>query len=363
MDALTPNSVPQARFVLSYQQSNITHSVSQYLLSLTYSDYLSGQADSLDVELEDTAGQWRDAWYPGHGDSLTLSLGWAGQPLRTVGRFEIDEIELNSPPSTVNIRALGAGIRSSLRTTEHQAYEDMTLDAIARQIATRQGLRLIGSIEPIKLTRQTQQESDLAFLRTLADEYDYAFKVTGDRLVFHAISELAKRAPVARLALSELASVRVRESLAPKSVSIKHKDPNKKKLIAYTVQNGENVAVPSSATQTTSTGDSKKQRNTAVSEATAKVKAKAAMAKASRERTTGGWTSMGKPNLVSGNVVTLQGAGKLAGNYLITSAQHRITRNGGYTVDQQLCRVSSAAAIVTPDLAMSSYGIAQEVIA
>lgn len=363
MDALTPTSVPQARFVLNYQKSNITHSVSQYLLSLSYSDYLSGQADSLEVELEDTAGQWRDAWYPGHGDSLTLSLGWEGQALRTLGRFEIDEIELSSPPSTVSIRALGAGIRSSLRTTQHRAYEDMTLDGIARQIAARQRLQMIGSIEPIKLTRQTQQDSDLAFLRNLAEEYDYAFKVIGDRLVFHAISELASAAPVARMAISELANLRVRDTLAPRSVNVKHKDPNKKKLIAYKVENGETVAVPSSATQTTSTGNSKTQRKKAISEAMAKAKAKAAMAKASRERTTGGWTSIGRPNLVSGNVVTLQGAGKLAGDYLITQAQHRITRSGGYTVDQHLCRVSSPAATVKPDLALSSYGIEREVIA
>lgn len=227
MDAMIPEQVPEARFVLTYQQRNITRNISEHLLSLTYMDFLSGQADSLDVELEDADGKWRDAWYPGHGDSLALSIGWEGKPLREVGRFEIDGIELRCPASSVTIRALGTGINSPLRTPEHKAYENTTLDAVAKQIAARQGLELTGSIEPIKLDRLTQQESDLEFLRNLAGEYDYAFKVTGKRMVFHAISELVKGVPVASLVLGDLANVTLRDQIreVPKAVEVKHKEP------------------------------------------------------------------------------------------------------------------------------------------
>ncbi|WP_110970256.1 phage late control D family protein [Pseudomonas huaxiensis] len=370
MDALTPNQVPEARFVLSYQHRNITHDISQHLLSLTYSDYLTGQADSLDVELEDTEGKWSDAWYPGHGDLLTLSMGWQGKPLRTLGNFEIDEVELNAPPSTVNIRALGAGIQSALRTTEHRAYENTTLDAVAKQIAARQGMELVGRIEPIKLDRLTQQDSDLTFLRNLAGEYDYAFKVTGKRMVFHSISDLAKGKPVATLALTDLASVRLRDQITvvPQKVVVKHKEPAQKKLISYDIVNGETVAVPSSSSKATTSADTKKQRKRAASEEIAKAKAKADLAKANRERTTGGWTAMGRPELVSGNVVTLRAAGKLGGDYLITAAHHRITRSGGYTVDQEACRVAAPSISMTqqniqPDLALSTYGPQPDVVA
>lgn len=370
MDAMIPEQVPEARFVLTYQQRNITRNISLHLLSLTYSDFLTGEADSLDVELEDTEGKWRDAWYPGHGDSLTLAIGWEGKPLRTVGRFEIDEIELRCPPSTINIRALATGINAALRTTEHRAYENTTLDAVAKQIAARQGLELVGSIEPIKLDRLTQQESDLTFLRNLAGEYDYAFKVTGSRLVFHAISELAKGAPVATHVLQDLANVNLRDQIrdVPKAVEVKHKDPARKKLIAYTMENGETVAVPSSASKSTTSGDTKKKRKRSASAEESKAKAKAELAQANRERTRGGWTTMGRPNLVSGNVVTLVAAGKLGGNYLITSSQHRMTRSSGYIVDKEVCRVSAPSISLTlentkPDLALSTYGIQHEVVA
>ncbi|MFL1515311.1 phage late control D family protein [Pseudomonas prosekii] len=368
MVALSPAQVPQARFVLSYQQHNITRNVSEHLVSLTYTDFLSGQADSLEVELEDTLGQWRDAWYPGHGDTLTLSIGWEGAPLRTVGRLEIDEVELSSPPSTVTIHALATGISGPVRTTEHRAYENLTLDAVAQQIATRLGLTLVGRIEPIQLDRLTQQASDLIFLRNLAHDYDYAFKITGDKLVFHAISELANAAPVATHLLADLANIHLRDQIRtiPKAVQVKHKDPAKKQLIAYTLVNGATVAVPSSASQSTSSADLRKSRKRSISVEQSKAKAKAQLARANRERTTGRWSAMGQPQLVSGSVVTLLAAGKFGGDYLITSSKHRMNRAGGYTVDTQACRIAAPSIgltpdTLTPDLALSAYGIAHGV--
>jgi phage protein D len=342
MDALNPQQVPRARFVLTYQQHNITRDVSEHLLSLTYTDHLTGQADSLAVELEDTQGRWRDTWYPGHGDTLTLSIGWEGTPLRTLGRLEIDEVELNGPPSTITIHALATGINSPLRTTEHRAYENLTLATIAQQIATRQGLTLVGHIEPIPLDRLTQQDTDLTFLRDLAATYDYAFKVTGAQLVFHAIDQLIATAPVATYRLSNLANLQLRDQIKtlPKAVEITHKDPASKQLNTYTLTNDTTAAAPSSATQTTTSADTLKSRQRSASTTETHAKAQAELAKANRERTTGQWTTTGQPHLVSGNVITLQATGKLNGHYLITSSTHRMTRSGGYTTTQQVSRIN-----------------------
>lgn len=347
---MIPQQVPHARFVLTYQQHNITRNVSQHLLSLSYTDYLTGQADSLAVELEDTQGKWRDQWYPGHGDSLALSIGWEGQPLRDLGRFEIDEVELNCPPSTITLHGLATGIKAALRTPLHHAYENTTLAAIAQQIATRQGLQMIGTIQPIHLDRLTQQDADLTFLRNLAAEYDYAFKITGQRLVFHAINELANAAPVTTLILQDLSNVNLRDQIknVPHAIELKHQDPATKKLHTYKIQNDQTTAAPTSLSQTTTSGDTQKSRKRSASTEESQTKARAQLAKANRERTTGSWSTMGRPNLLSGNVITLAAAGQLGGYYLITSSQHRITRNGGYTVDKHVCRVRTANPEQTP---------------
>lgn len=365
MDAMSFDSAPEARIVLSYQQRNITRDIGKHLLSITYSDVLSGGSDSLDIELEDSEGKWLDAWYPGHGDTLELSLGWVGGPLRSLGRFEIDEIELLCAPSVVRIRSLATGIAVAVRTTEHRAYEATTLDAVARQVAQRQGLTLTGRIEPIQLDRLTQQESDLEFLRQLADEYDYAFKVVGHRLVFHRIGDLARQAPVASLTLKDLAGVSLRDQIrtVPQKTEVKHREPAKKQLISYQIVNGKTVAVPSSSSKAATSADTSKQRKRSTSAGQAKARANADLARANRERTTGNWSCIGMPGLVSGNVVALAAAGKMGGQYLLTQSTHRLSRSGGYVVDMQVCRVAAPSIAYSqntgePDEALASYGIA-----
>lgn len=364
MAALSDNQVPDAYYSLSYQNRNITRDISEHILELEYQDFLSGQSDELNVVLEDVEGKWIDAWYPGHGDTLSLSVGWAGQAPRLLGSFEIDEIETNLLPSTVTIRALAANINAAVRTVEHRAYENTTLAAVAAQVAARQGLKLMGKIEPIQLDRLTQQEGDLAFLAKLAADYDYAFKVVGNQLAFHAIADLAAARAVATVTPQELSSCRLRDQIkqVPAKATVKHKDPATKKLVSYTIENGQTVAVPSSASRTTTSADTRKRRSRSTSAEVAKAKAKAELAKANRERTTGTWSMMGRPYVVSGNVLTLQAAGVFGGNYLVVSSHHRFTRSGGYTSEQQVCRVTAPAISLTldatqPDQELIAYGI------
>ncbi|WP_236213020.1 phage late control D family protein [Metapseudomonas otitidis] len=364
MDALTESQVPSAYYALSYQNRNITRDISPHILELEYQDFLAGESDSLTVVLEDVEGKWANAWYPGHGDTLALSVGWAGQAPRALGTFEIDDIEIDLAPSVVTIRALAASINAAVRTQQHHAYENATLAEVAAQVAARQGLRLVGKIEPIKLDRLTQQEGDLAFLAKLAEEFDYAFKLVGGTLAFHAISDLAAAAPVAAVKLGELTSGRLRDQIkqVPAKATVKHKDPSTKKLVAYTIENGQTVAVPSSASGTTTSADTRKRRSRSTSPEVAKAKAKAELAKANRERTTGTWSMKGRPYVVSGNVLTLQAPGVLGGNYLVMTSRHRFTRSGGYSSEQQVCRVTAPAISLTldatqPDQELIAYGI------
>lgn len=361
MDALSPPGVPQARLQLLYQQRDITHDLMPHLISLTYLDHLTGKSDELEVELADAAGQWLNAWYPGLGDTLTLSMGWEGQPLRDLGIFEIDEIGADGPPSTVSIRALAAGINGAIRTAEFKGYEKTTLAAVAQDIARRQGMELIGSIRPIPIDRLSQRHSDLVFLRQLAAQYDYAFKVVGRKLVFHAIGSLASGNSVAQLTLAQLTRYSFRDQLrtVPKAVKVKHHDPATKKLIAYDLVDGKVVAVPTSASKHTSSADTHKTNRRAASAETAQAQAQAKQAQGDRDRTQADLSLMGRPNLVSGNLFELLGAGQLSGSYLIDQARHRFSRHAGYQLDLQASRVRSSAGLAPakPDASQQTYGI------
>jgi len=369
------SGVPQSLIRLFYEGRDISRDVAAALVRLRVTDNLMDSSDDLDIELEDAKGLWRDAWYPGHGDALTLALGWQGQDVMAMGRFEIDEVELNYPPATLAIRALAVGIRSDLRTTQHRAYEGMTLEGIARQIAHRQGLGFAGAVEAISLERLTQETADLEFLRDLAAQYDHAFKIWDSKLVLQRISDLERLEPVARLTLTELANVRLRDSFReiPKSVSVKHQDAAKGKLVEMDVVNGEvvavassvkkssestgnakrnpvemtvvdgkAVAVPGSVRKTTSSGNTAKSTSRAASPATAAAQAKAKMAKLQRQRCTASWQCVGRPELKSGSIVELAGetAGRFAGRWLIMRATHSIECTSGFVTEVDACRVA-----------------------
>jgi len=369
MDALTlPANMPRSQFTVRYAQKDVTSDLSPYLLSLTYTDYLTDQSDELELELEDVDGRWKNAWYPGKGDTLTVAIGWQGQDLVQVGTFQIDEIEFEGGPSTVRIRALAASIGQSLRTIEHAAFENTTLDAVAKRIAARHGLELTGKIEPIALDRLTQSESDGVFLTKLAGEYDYAFKVVGNRLVFHAIADLMASDPIASIAVSDFApGWRIRDQIkeVPKSATVKSHNPKTNKLVSYSVNNDGTIsASPASVSKATTSADTAKRTTRTSNAAQADAKARCELARANREQTQGSASLQGRPRLVAGSVLTLTGAGRLDGNYLIQTSRHTLTRSGGYVTDVEFCRVRPAdentpttAPAATPKKPLAVYGI------
>jgi len=343
VDAL--NTLPQVSLRVLYEGRDVSRDISASLLRLRVTDNLCDTCDDLDIELEDVQGRWRGDWYPGHGDTLSVFLGWNGQTAVPMGQFEIDEIELNTPPATLHIRALAAGILPHLRTTQHQGYERMTLEAIARQIAARQHLKFVGTVDPIRLDRLTQNKADLEFLRELASQYDHAFKIWDNTLVLQRIAELERAAPVAQFALSELENVRLRESFRelPQEAAVKHQNAATGKLVEMTIRDGKVVAVPSSVRRATSSGDSAKGTPRATSAAQAKAQAAARLARAQRQRCIASWRCMGQPQLKSGTTIALVGeaAGHFAGTWLMTRVSHSLERGSGFTTDVDACRVAT----------------------
>lgn len=340
--------VPHPVFMLTYEQKNITSNITPYVRSVTYTDYLSGQSDEMEVELEDADGRWARHWYPGKGDTLSLKIGYEAAPLLPCGSFEIDEIEFAQPPSTVTIRALSTGVKKSVRTRVGLAYENTTLAAIAQRIAKRNKLTLVGKIRDISIDRVTQyQERDVEFLTRLAREFGYAFKIVGSKLVFTELADLRDGDAVATIRATDLISIRLRDKIKDVYQEAKNKyhDPQTKKLVAYEVKDNEVATVGQS------TASAKKQSGQSASADTLKLssrgsrsaiqaKTQAALETANLGQTAGDITVPGNPKLVAGTTFYLADCGKLSGKYLVDSARHRIDRSGGYTTAMEIKRVA-----------------------
>lgn len=346
MEAL--NAVPVPAFELSYNGRAITQDIAPYVMSATYTDHLTGEADSLDIELEDTDGRWLDRWYPEKGASLAYRFGYEDAPLISAGRFDVDELELGGPPSTVRIKGLATGVQNAVRTRKGRAYEKTTLPAIAQRIAKRHKMTLVGKIEPLQIDRATQyQEGDLAFLQRLAGQYGYAFKVTENntRLVFWKTADLHLQKAIRSYAPEGLASWSFRDKVSdvPAGVEVKHHNAKTKKLVVYGVKDGETTVVGSTTAGKATSADTVKVTRRAPNKASAEAQAKAELDRRLLERTSGEISLEGDPVLAAGANIELVGFGKLSGLYTITRATHTIVRNAGYTTSLELKRAAPPA--------------------
>lgn len=341
---------PQARII--YEGKDISADISPYLLSVGYTDRLSGESDELELRLEDTDGRWRGDWYPGKGDSLAVSIGYAGQELVSCGSFEIDEIELSFPPDEVSIRALATGISVSCRTRKSHGYEKTTLAGVVRVVCGRLGLTPAGEVADIPIDRVTQyQESDLAFLARLAGEYGHTFKVSGKKMIFQRRDGVLAADSVRTFRREDVASCSFRDKLKdiPAKVKIKKQDAGTKTLKVYGKGGDDSLAVVGT-TAAAQKSRGKKSKTTSGdelrivgrgSQAQLEAKGNAALQDAELERCRAELALYGDPSLRAGVSVELgEDFGAPAGKYLITCSRHEISREG-YVTTLTLARTAA----------------------
>lgn len=343
MAAMNSLPVPEPVFVLRYNLKDITHDITAYAISITFTDKLSGESDELEVELEDSEQHWRDAWYPGMGDTLALQLGFQGKPLTDCGGFSIDEIELSGPPDSVSIRGRSAPVTRAMRTKSNRGFENTTLAAIAGRIARKHKLKLEGQIEPLTLERITQYgESDLAFLKRLANDYGYMVKVTPQKLIFSHLGKL-RDAPVVRtITPQEVSRWTLRDTLHEvyKGVKNKHQNSQTRTLVTFNADNTTTTRTEkkSSSSGMSTSSDIINTSDRVQNDEEARAKGKAKLDRKNEYKHAGTLSLEGDLSLRAGASVMLSGFGKSDGKWLIISARHSLARSSGLTTDIDIAR-------------------------
>ena len=113
LNSTASHPVTLPKVIIKYEQKDITSDIQPYLLSVSYTDYLEGQSDEVQVELEDVDGRWRQKWYPEQGDKISLEIGDQINGMLKLGSMELAEIEYQHPPSVITLKALSTGITKS----------------------------------------------------------------------------------------------------------------------------------------------------------------------------------------------------------------------------------------------------------
>ena len=222
---------------------------------------------------------------------------------------------------------IATGIKKSFRQENSVGYENKTLKQIANEVAKRHGLTLVGEIEDIKVERITQDhERDLTFLKRLAEQYGYIFKISENNLVFYKTEKLISAKSAKIIYKSEVTNARFIEKTSHlyKSVSVAYRNPKTGKDVTATARNENCVK-----------GDTLKLSTRAENKQQALIMAKSALQKGNYT-IEGSLSMMGDPFLVAGLNVETKDFGYFSGKYHITEAHHIIDKIMGYSTNVEV---------------------------
>lgn len=327
------NAAP-AQYQILFNQRNITADVSDYLLSLSYTDKATGESDEIELTMHDRDGLWQNDWFPSKGDTLTVDIMPAGQRL-ACGTFGIDEICLESSRSgdVFTMRGIAAPFTKALRTKNSTAHENKTLRELAKTIADKHGFTLQGEIEPIRISRVSQFDTtDLRFLMTIAEDYGYTFSVRGNLLVFTNVFHLEQVAPSTSIDKTDMTSFSFTDKTQAtfKKALLKHHHAKKGEQIGKLVtldqlahdDHGKLLYEPAADTMVIH----QKVDNEGQAEKVAKSK----LHKKARLEKYVAIECPGNVLIVSGANVELTGVGRFSGNHHVHESTHTLDRGGGY---------------------------------
>ncbi|NCP11368.1 MAG: phage late control D family protein [Sphingomonadales bacterium] len=176
--------------------ADLAEKIDPRLVGLSLVEKREGQADELDVRLQNADGRLA---IPDPGVVLTLSMGWLSGAdvalgLFDKGRFTVDEVGQEGPPDVVTFRARSANLTGLLRQRRTKTWKDITLGALLHEIAARHGstARVDGALAALQVEPIEQEgKSDAAFVADLGRRYDAIATWKGGKLIFLPIGKSA----------------------------------------------------------------------------------------------------------------------------------------------------------------------------
>lgn len=333
---------------ITFAGVNITKDIQPYLLSLTYTDNEDGEADDLQLTLQDRDGLWLASWLQEAVEKAAagqlkigaalLAENWQGggqDKLLDCGTFELDSVAAQGAPAVVTIKATALPFSAEIRQTLHtKAWENYALSGIARELAAVGDLTCMydSAADPLYGRVEQVNESDIAFLQRLCGRAGLSLKATGTMLVLFDQAAYEQKPSVFTIKRGGGAYTKYKLSSGAAAVQygscrVSYVEPAGGKCIEGVAKSADNNS---------------KQRL----EITAKV-GTAAEAKALAEKNlrsynkfakTASFSLPGNVNLAAGLTVELVDFGGWSGQYLISRATHSLS-GSGYTTQIDLRKV------------------------
>ncbi|RBJ84742.1 late control protein [Pseudomonas sp. MWU12-2534b] len=305
---------------------DITAQINDRLLTLRTLDKPGMEADEFELRIDDRDGA---VALPGRGAAIEVFLGYAGQALTRLGRYTVDEVVVNGPPDSIEIRGKASDMRGSGKTTRSGSWENVALAQIVRDLAARNGWQPVCPVAT-KVPRIDQlNESDFNFITRLARQYDCTAKVAEGRLLVlprqSGLSASGKALGIVSLSRRDVSryQFRLSDSSTHKAVQTRHQDPKSGTLKVIDLGNSDSPAsVPAVHTD----------RHLYPNKSAAEQAAKARLAAFNRSSASLRLEMPGRTDLFAERLINAQGfkAG-LDGEYLVDSVEQLFNPSGWST--------------------------------
>jgi phage protein D len=332
---------------VSFGDVDITRSLKKYLLSLTYTDNEEDEADDLQIRIEDRDGDWLAEWLSESGEATGLSVqasivreNWHSDgkdKILDCGRFELDSLDADGPPSAITIMATSLPYGAQVRQTKKsKAWESYSLSGIANEIAAKNGMAcMYESASNPKYGRLEQlKTSDIKFLSRLCHDAGISLKATNDMLVL--FDQAAYEAKGAVLNIKRNTKTYIKYRLFSGEADTRYASCR----VSYAGPSG--VIEGTAYTDDYDAGNGNNQRLEVTAKVGSIAEAKELAGKKLRlhnkHEKTADFTLPGNPDIVAGVTVTLEGWGMWSGKYIVSQSKHTVG-GSGYTTQIKLRRV------------------------
>lgn len=332
----------RAYLKLFYAGVDISDEISSDLISFSYTDNASGEADSISVSLKDDKKKWGGDWFPTKGDilnSVIQTKNWrknGDKQILPCGRFFVDAPKYSGRPRVMTIDAISSPLNSNFANTERsKSWKNITLKSIATDIAKKAGLTVlfIGSNNPLFKSIQQTEKTDSAFLSELCEKKGLAMKVTNSQIVIFDEEEFEKRDAIATYDESDSSVLDYSfetslSNTAYAGVKVKY----------YDSKLGSNIVFLYSIREIDKEKDKVYQLNSKVSTGDeARKLAQKTLRNLNKTEYTGTISVVLNLELLGGTCINLKGFGAFDGKYYITKATHNL--GSGSTTDLEIRRV------------------------
>ena len=308
----------QPQFKILANQTDITQSIQQRLISIRITDESGIKGDTLDIQLDDEPPiEW-----PRHGAELEVLIGFnktthnAG--LVRQGLYIVDEIAHSGPPNTFTLR----GKASNLKQPKTRSWNEVTLGDLVNTIAQEHAMsaKVGETLKDYAIAHVDQtDESDLHMLTRLARDVGAMVKPVAGYLVMvprgEAKSATGQSLPLMTITADQIKQHHVTQTEARQYDAVVTYWHDTQTAKREAVQVGEGRVFMS--------------RHTYADETTARSAAKAKLHQFKRSSLQLSLTLIGNPNLMAEGKINVTGLRHpINGSWVIERVVHQINDQG-----------------------------------